>query len=186
MEEIEVKFLNIDKPLFEEKLVSLGATKSGEYHYRRKIYDFPDGRLDKDSAWVRLRDEESQITLSYKKRFNNTDELRGGGTEEIEVTVSDFATAEKLLAAMGLVEVMYKENKRTRYMLDGVEVDIDTWPLIPPYVEIEGKSWEAVQAVAQKLGFDWTERLVGSNRAIYNHYGIKEDAYKILTFERQE
>lgn len=187
MEEIEAKFINIDKAALEEKLVSLGAEKQGDYNYRRKIYDFTDGRLDKIHAWIRLRDEENKITISYKQRFDDeADTLREGGTKEIELTVSDFETAEQLLATLGLVELMYKENKRTRYILDGVEIDIDTWPLIPPYVEIEGKSWESVQATAEKLGFVWSEHLRGTNRAIYSNYGISESDFKVLTFDRQE
>ena len=36
-------------------------------------------------------------------------------------------------------------------MLDGVEIDIDTWPYIPTYVEIEGKSTEDVTNMIDKL-----------------------------------
>ena len=48
----------------------------------------------------------------------------------------------------------YQENKRIRYMLNGVELDIDFWPYIPPYLEIEGKSEEAVKDMVKLLEVD--------------------------------
>jgi adenylate cyclase class 2 len=186
MEEIEAKFLNIDKEAFEQKLLSFGAQKVGDYNYKRKIYDFPDGSLDAKGAWVRLRDEGEVVTMTYKQRINNeSDSLQDAGVTEIEIKVSDFETGDKLLQAMGLVQYMYKENKRTRYMLDDIEVDIDTWPLIPSYVEIEGKSWEGVRALATKLGFNWNDRILGTNGQIYGVYGIDEGSYSVFTFDEQ-
>jgi adenylate cyclase class 2 len=186
MEEIEAKFLNIDKQAFEEKLVLLGATKVGDYNYKRKIYDYPDQRLDAKGAWVRLRDEGDKVTMTYKEHMGSvSDSLRDGTVKEIEIVVSDFKIGDALLHALGLVQYMYKENKRTRYMLDGVEVDIDSWPLIPPYVEIEGSSWEEVEAIAVKVGFDWNNRILGTNGEIYKTYGIDEGAYSVFTFEEQ-
>ncbi len=32
-----------------------------------------------------------------------------------------------------------QENKRCHYILEDVEIDIDSWPMIPDYIEIEGK-----------------------------------------------
>ncbi len=187
MEEIEVKFLHIDRQAFEQKLADLGATKVGDYNYRRKIFDFADNRLDAEGAWIRLRDEGEKVTLTYKQRFGvpSPHALTGGGMHELEVVVSSFEETEKLLTAIGLVECTYIENKRTRYMLDDVEIDIDTWPLLDPFVEIEGTSWDAVQAMAERLGFDWSTHVRGSSRAIFKEAGFDEDAYKILTFSTQ-
>ncbi len=186
MEEIEAKFLDVDVSALVAQLGALGAEKIGEYSYKRKLFDFPDGRLGKENAWVRLRDEGEKIVLTYKQRFGGADDLQHGGTNELETTVGDFATAEKILNALGLEEKIYKENKRVRYVLDGVEIDIDSWPLIPTYVELEGKSWESVQSVAEKIGFDFSKHIRGSNREIYAKYGIDESAYSTLTFDRQE
>lgn len=186
MEEIEAKFLDVDVPALIARLDSLGAEKIGGYSYKRKLFDFPDGRLGAVNAWVRLRDEGEKIVITYKQRFGDADDHQSGGTNEIETTVGDFAAAEKILNALGLEEKIYKENKRVRFMLDGVEIDIDSWPLIPTYVELEGKSWGAVQAVSEKLGFDFAKHTRGSNREIYAKYGIDESGYSILTFDRQE
>ena len=44
------------------------------------------------------------------------------------------------------------EKKRTRYLLDGCRVEIDTLPYLGTFVEIEGNTDEDVLAVQDKLG----------------------------------
>ena len=39
-------------------------------------------------------------------------------------------------------------------MLNDVEIDIDTWPMIPSYMELEGPSVEKVKEVEELLGVD--------------------------------
>ena len=48
----------------------------------------------------------------------------------------------------------FQENKRIRYVLNDVELDIDSWPYIPTYLEIEGKSEEAVKSMINLLEVD--------------------------------
>lgn len=186
MEEIEVKFLDISVSEVKQKLEQLGAKKVGEYLYKRKAYDYADKRLSKDNAWVRLRDEGDKTTFTYKQRFGvNDNHLQDGGVNEIEVVVSDFVLTDNLLKAIGLVEKFYEENKRERYILEGVEVDIDTWPMIPAYLEIEGHSWEEVKDLSNKLGFVWEKHLKCSTMQVYEHYGINENDYSLITFDEQ-
>ena len=48
MEEVEVKFLDINPDSLIKKLENLGAKKVFERFYRRRIFDYPDGRLNKN------------------------------------------------------------------------------------------------------------------------------------------
>lgn len=186
MEEIEVKFVNIDVPEVEKNILSLGAKKVGEFLYKRKTFDFPDKRLAEKFAWVRLRDEGDKVTLTYKERLGvGSNVLKDQGMKEIEIMVSSFEQTDTLLREIGLTEKFYEENKRVRYALGDLEFDIDTWPLLPPYLEIEGKSWERVEAVSRELGFDWDKHLRCSTMQIYADNGIDENAYAILTFDTQ-
>ncbi|MDQ3075631.1 MAG: class IV adenylate cyclase [bacterium] len=185
MEEIEVKFLDINVEATRDKLKNLGAEFQGEFLYKSKSYDYADKSLGANHAWVRLRDEGEKITLTYKQRRESENKLKDSGMKEIEVNVSDFASTDILLKEIGLVEKFYEEKKRTRYVLDGVECDIDQWPLIPPYIELEGESIEALQRVAEKLGFNWEEYHMCSAMQIFDKYGIDENSFSILTFEKQ-
>lgn len=187
MEEIEVKFLDINKEEIENKLINLGAKFIGSFDYKLKPYDFPGLPMSKEkNAWIRLRDEGAKITLAYKERLGvNENSLRDTGMKEIEVEVSDFENTSKILEAIGLVHKVYEERKRTKYVLDGIECDIDEWPLIPPYIELEGDSLEKIKFVSEKLGFNWEEHVVSSALQILKHYNVNPHDYSIFTFEKQ-
>lgn len=100
---------------------------------KRYVYDF--NPINKNK-WIRLRTDGKTSTLTIKEIV---DKNEIDGTNEIEIEVSSFENANKILNELGYVARNYQENKRIKYTLDGVEIDIDFWPLIPPYVEIEGK-----------------------------------------------
>lgn len=186
MEEFEVKFINLDVDKLKKKLGSLGAEFVGSFDYKRKNYDFLGYPLAEKNAWVRVRDEGERVVMTYKQRLNaDSKTMRDGGMKEIEIEVSDFHIADQLLRALGMIEKFYEENKRERYILEGVEIDIDYWPLIPPYVEIEGSDWKNVKKVSIMLGFDFSEHLKCSTMQIYKMNGIDENSYSVLTFETQ-
>jgi len=149
---------------------------------KRKNFDFEDGRLQKISGWVRVRDEGNKVTLSYKQL--NDRSLHG--TKESNVTVSDFNHACGFLESIGMKQKSYQVTKRESWYLDGVEVEIDTWPWIPQYVELEGKSEEDVKSVASKLGLNWQKALHGSVEVAYQAYfDVTEDeidAWQEITF----
>ena len=54
--------------------------------------------------------------------------------------VRNFEETHKLIQKLGFKVKAYQENKRTSYRLDNVEIELDTWPLIPSYIEIKGKN----------------------------------------------
>mgnify|MGYP003418922467 CR=1 FL=1 len=186
MEEIEVKFLEIDHAELQAKLVSLGAEKTGEYFYKVKAYDYSDKRLGKENAWVRLRGDGTQVNLCYKQRQGvSADRLRDQGMKEIEVMVDNFEKADQFLASVGLIEKFVEDKRRIRYMFEGVEIDLDEVPLLPPYLELEGPSWEDLERVALMLGLDWAKHLRCSSMQVYEHYGLDENDYSVLTFKEQ-
>ena len=61
---------------------------------------------------------------------------------------------EEYLEELGYKAHTYQENRRTRYVLNDVEFDIDSWPYIPTYLEIEGKSEESVKEMIKLLEID--------------------------------
>lgn len=186
MEEIEVKFLDVDVVDLKSKLEKFGAEFIGSFDYKRKAYDFPGFPLAQKSAWVRVRDEGDRVVMTYKQRLEAGDHTMGDlGMKEVEIIVNDFNLADNFLKSIGMIEKFYEENKRERYVLDNVEIDIDSWPMIPPYVEIEGSSWDNVQNVSEKIGFDWNNHLRCSTMQIYEKYGINENDYSVITFNEQ-
>jgi adenylate cyclase class 2 len=166
--EIEVKFLDIDIKKLRQRLRELGAVLvQSERLMRRRNLDFPDLRLANEQiGWVRVRDEGGGVTMSYKQTNNYT----LNGTQEINLTVDSFDTANEFLGAIGLVEKSYQETKRESWLLNNVQIEIDTWPWIPTFVELEGKSEAKLKQVAQHLGLNWSTHLAGDVTGTYQVY----------------
>ena len=171
--EIEAKFLSIDGAKLRGLLKLTGATQiHTERQMRRRNFDYPDARLFKVGGWVRVRDEGDKVTLAYKQLVDRTIE----GTKEISLTVEDFDTISNLLAAIGMHAKSYQETRRERWELAGVEVTIDTWPWIPTFVELEGKSEQDLKHVATLLELDWAKALHGSVETAYQAlYDVTEE-----------
>lgn len=188
MEEIEVKFINIDVSKVEAKLREIGATKEFDRIYRRKVYDYPDLRLNAQHSWVRVRDEGDKITFGFKQRTGATGSdgsSNDGGMDEVEVEVSDFEKTALLLEKIGLKRKFYEENRRVRWVKGDIEFDIDTWPLLDPYLKIEAKSWEQIDQAIKLLGLDPADKKIFSTHQVYRLAGIEEFDYDELTFEHQ-
>jgi len=187
MEEIEVKFLNIDPVLMEKKLVGIGAKKIFEKMYKRRVFDYPDLRFNSRGSFVRVRDEGDKITLTFKQRLGvktHDGKTNDESMEEIEVNVSDFEKTAEILKKIGLEEKFYEENRRIRYQLDDIEFDIDFWPLLEPYLEIEAPSWGKIDEAIKLLKLNPDDKKIFSTYQAYQLKGINENDYKILTFEK--
>ena len=186
MQEIEVKFLNIDQDKLQLKLAEIGAKKIGEYFYRRRVFDYPDWRLDKAASWLRLREEGDSITLSFKKRTGadtHDGTSNDTGMEEIEIEVNDFGRTAELILKLGFIEKHYAENKRIRWIKDGVEFDIDTYPELEPYLEIEAPAWEQIDKAIEWLEFNPADKRIFSANQVYALKGIDVGEYTRLAFD---
>ncbi|MES2994921.1 MAG: hypothetical protein V4681_02740 [Patescibacteria group bacterium] len=173
--EYEATFWPIDKADMRQKLARLEAHR--EYPERlmhRIAYNLPESKAigDPSRTWGRVRAEGDQVTMSIKSVTGPNIEDQ----KEAQVTIDTFENGRAFMDSMGCVEKSYQESKRELWKLDGVEIMIDEWPFLDPFVEIEGVTEEAVRAVAQKLGFDWSEAHFGNVGAFYiSKYGITED-----------
>lgn len=181
MIENEIRILEIDKEKFILEIEKLGAKKVGDWVQKRKIYDFHPKR---EKAWIRLRTNGEKSTLTIKEILDNT---KIDGIKEIEIEVSDFEKTALILKELGYTPRSYQENKRIRYIYEEIEIDIDTWPKIPTYVEIEGKNKEAVENFLNKISYDKEKLTTKDVESIYHDfYKIDMNEYPILTFDDEE
>lgn len=177
--EIEATFTNIDSENIRIRLQNLNATCiHSQRLMRRKNFDYPDARLYAVKGWVRLRDEGDKVTLAYKQLMDRTIQ----GMKEVSVEVHSLEETEKFLKAIGLEEKSYQETKRESWELNGVQIEIDTWPWIPTFLEIEGATEELVKETSVKLGFSWDHALHGSVENVYQEvYDVTEEEIDDLT-----
>ncbi len=104
--EYECRVLNIDLEQFVSKLISLDAKNKGEKFQRRYVYDFHP--IDENS-WIRLRTNGDRATLAIKD-INSRSSI--GGTDELEIGVTDFESTNSVLERLGYNHRNYQENKR--------------------------------------------------------------------------
>ncbi|MFE2868784.1 class IV adenylate cyclase [Embleya sp. NPDC059259] len=160
--EYEAKFLAVDVADVRARLIELGAVRAfPRTLLTRKIFEhdtLTGGR------WLRLRSEGIRSTLTLKQV---TDATTIDGTTEIETGVTDLPAMAEILRSLGLREVRYQENYREEWVLGGVTFDLDTWPGLPTFLEIEGPDAPSVRQAAALLELDYTTARFGSVDEIY-------------------
>ncbi len=177
--EIETRFLDIDKAALLAKLAALGARDLGDEKLDEVIYHAADGSWVGKRKFIRLRKTKDKVKLTYKENVAQAVD----SAREIELTVSDMEKCGELFEKIGLIAMRRLEKYRHTFTLDDVTLDIDTWPKVPPYVELEGPSVEALQATSARLGLDWDKRFDGDAREVFRKYGYDMDKLTVITFD---
>jgi adenylate cyclase, class 2 len=176
--EFEAKVLDVEPDEMVDAILRAGGRRVGDAFMRRYVYDI---RAGDQSRWIRLQDTGTAVTLTVKEIAHDGID----GTTETEVVVGDFDTTNELLGRIGFVPKSYQENRRVSFELGGARLELDSWPLIPPYLEIEGDSREHVVEVAKLLGVS-VDRLTGENTTkVYARYGIDLTGIRDLRFSQE-
>lgn len=164
--EIEVKFVDVDIDDIRQRLEEAGAELEQPMRDMKRAL-IEEEHHAAENMFIRIRDEGDKVTLCLKKKTKSLEASTIDSTYEIETTIGDFDTAVELFKVAGWHYITYQESRRETWRYGDVEVVIDEWPWIQPYIEIEGASEEAVKQAAADLGFDWTEAMFGSVDIIY-------------------
>jgi adenylate cyclase, class 2 len=171
--EYEATYLNINKDEYRIKLKNLGAELI-RVEYKQKRYNFDLQSLGRNFwEWARVRDDGDKITMAYKciPTDSSIEEQK-----EVEFDISDMDLGVEFLESLGARMTNYSETLRERWVLGWVEIDIDTWPYLEPYIEIEGENKEEVKKVSELLGFDFKDaKFCGAGEIYEMKYGLHPD-----------
>lgn len=180
--EYEAKFLNIDVDAVRGQLQAAGAERAFDRAlFTRLIFE---NDAVQGEQWLRLRDEGGKTTLTLKQV---SDATTINGTTEIEIEVNSLDTTTELLKAIGLRQVRYQQNYREEWQLGDITYDLDTWPDLPTFIEIEGPSEDAVRTAVTDLGFDYNQARYGSIDLLYkSEMGRDILAEPTLLFEEDQ
>ena len=176
--EIEARLLEINEQEFINKIKAMGATFVGDWFMTRNVYDFIPAS---DNKWIRLRSDGIKTTLTVKEITDGGIE----GTKELEIEVSNFDETNEILNRLGFFARGTQTNRRIRYILDDVEIDIDFWPLIPTYVEFEAESVQKIKDLCQKLEISFDSLTTMSVPEVYAHYGKSVRAFTHIYLEEE-
>ncbi len=156
--ELEAKFYPVNKEEYRKKLQSIGAELViPERKMRRVMADrreYPQLKCD----YFRVRDESDKVTMTVK--FHAQEGGKVSDQKELEIEISSFEKAVEIMETIGLKPTRYQETLRETWEYEGAEITIDTWPCLETYSEIEAKSEEKVKEIAEKLGFNWEDKII--------------------------
>lgn len=142
------------------------------------------------NKWVRLRNTNGKVTITIKHILNpniqSNSESQIQKVMETEMEVPSIEDANNMLEQLGFAFRNYQEKNRVTYDLNGVEIDIDSWPLIPTYVEIENDSEDVINDTVKQLKLQEHEIVSCNTADVYKKYGIDLYQFRELRFQSKE
>ena len=147
-QEIEVKVLEVDSISIKEKLIALGAEQTQDIRLTVDWYG-PKGitHAGDDPWYLRIRTTgDGKSEVSWKSLAQHVGNTRQ--SKEINFNVSDALAAGEFLAVLNLELYAHQEKDRISFRYQNWNFDLDKYPGMPAYLEIEG---ESEQHVAQAL-----------------------------------
>jgi adenylate cyclase class 2 len=136
------------------------------------------------NKWIRLRETDDLTTIATKNILEKKAEENRQPVLETEIDVPSISQANELLEQLGFAYRNYQEKRRITFMVNDVEVDIDFWPLIPPYMEIESTD-EKIDEIINLLNLKDYEIVSCNTEDVYNKYNINIYNYRELRLDEK-
>lgn len=147
--EVEVKILNVDPVKLRKNLKKLGAIRVFSPTVFREIYwESPSEERAYSSFRLRSEGKRNFLTLKMKKDDQHF-EIR----DEFEVEVGDFSMTMRILELAGFKVFREREKRREEYQIGTIKIEIDEYPKMKPYMEIEASHKKDVLTLLKQLGF---------------------------------
>lgn len=171
-QEIETKVLDIDAEGVKKQLADLGAKKIQE---TRLIVDWyrPKGEKSGEENWfLRIRsysDGKNEVTWKAKSDILGTARRH----KEINFDIAEPEKLADLFEELSLEKYAHQEKDRTSFAFKDWQFDIDEYPGMPAFLEIEGESEDHVKEAIRLLGLEnnrtWAD---GERKLIQNIYKL--------------
>jgi len=152
MNEVELKFFDINKEGIVSKLLGLGAEKKFEGKLRDSRFIKKNGSK---KYTLRLRAKGDKVLITNKEAIESSvAKVR----KETEVEVSNFEDARLLILSIDFKEKSISEKNRVEYLLNNVLYTFDKYigihRKIPEYLEIEARSIEYLKQAIELIELD--------------------------------
>jgi len=136
--------------------------------------------------WIRLRQDGEIVEITIKYIYSNKANYNIDEVKEIEIKTDNFEMANKLIEEMGYYRKKLAEKQRDSYSYQGMDIEIDEWPLLEPYIEIEGNNIDKIYELANLLGYSKEQTRVMNTEDVYLEKGIDLSKYEEMTFKTQK
>lgn len=196
IERLKLLFFEIDNLLYNSKkneviniigysnfteLLSLEISKLIEFLNKEEVKEFFSQFHNNDKKWIRLRQTNDEVTLTVKHILADN-ESNIQQMLETEMKVPSIEEANNLLEALGFAFKSFQEKTRKTYVIAGYEIDIDTWPMLNTYMEIEGKDKQDLEKILNILGYKWEDTISCTVDEIYKQNGIDSLSMREIKF----
>ena len=159
--EIEIKAYCPHVQELRDRLLALGAARSGSAQEEDVYYNHPSRDFGRSDEALRIRRTGGKSILTYKgPRLGERSKTR----YEQEVAVGEGTAMEDILARLGFTRVESVVKRREMYLLGSVAICIDKVEGLGDFVELETGGEDMVKAesglfaLASDLGLDRFER----------------------------
>ncbi|CAN5148188.1 hypothetical protein BH11PAT4_BH11PAT4_7200 [soil metagenome] len=160
--EKEIKVLGINLEDVAKRLQKLGARKVFDGDRAITHFDTADGAYAKQNKYVKVTQEEFlKLTV--------TTEVEGGSSIEYKTRVGEDIFA--ILEQLSLQPIAEVTARRISFELDEIDFDIDFFPGIPSFLEVDIEHVDEQVQLLEKLGLQDCKQLVASTPGIFAHYG---------------
>lgn len=164
--ENEIKILDIDVVQTCKILDSLHAKKVFEADREITTFDTPEGNYRKQDKIIRITKEGStKVTMHVHNSHPEEKEV-------IQYKISRAKEQIEVFKQLGLIPKTYVKSHRISYEWNGLDLDIDTFPGIPPFMEVDLENGEStIEALLQVLKLPEKQVVRMGTEAIYMFYG---------------
>lgn len=176
--EVEHKVLGVDPEAVAEAMKAIGAKKVYDDTRIITYFDHLGNSLREAGEGVKLT-EESKLKLEHTRKAAN------GQSDTVKLFVSRKEEAVEFLKRLDLAPVTKVKARRISYELDEIDFDIDCFPGIPPFMEIDMADTKVeLKELLNKLGLAEKEVIVATTPEIFAHYG--KDYFAEFALDSQE
>lgn len=134
-----------------------------------------------ENKWLRLRKSNDKVMLTIKhileKKNTNFQNVL-----ETEIEVSSLEETNLLLESLGMSRRSYQEKIRYSYKYKSAEIEIDIWPLLKPYMEIECDDENVINELIDLLDVKEKEIVSLNTEQLYKRINIDVHSMSELKF----
>lgn len=160
----EAKFLKVDVDEIRKRLTMIKAVIIEPMNlFELAIVSQKHAEKISSNSWIKLRTNPKHTTLSYKEKVDN----QPGGILRTDIVIDSFDAALELLEKLGMFLKSFQESRREMWRVGDVEVSLNEWPWLTPYMKIVASEESAVRDVCARLGFEWSQAIFGDTTLAY-------------------
>ncbi|MBX4205551.1 MAG: CYTH domain-containing protein [Candidatus Doudnabacteria bacterium] len=153
MNETETKILDVDTDSIRALMTKIGAFEIQDTKLIVDWFRLKGTKEGEDPWYLRIRsNRESASEVTWKGK---SDILGASRThKEINFSIQDGEKLSDLFGQIGLEKYAHQEKFRTSWTLRDWRFDLDQYPGMPAYLEIEGKSENHIQEAIKLLALE--------------------------------